>query len=56
MLIALKYNKFNEVVDLKSSSTLVVNEHDIDVIKGDVVVRMDAGTPPKRIAQTATLL
>jgi len=28
----------------------------LDVIKGDVIVRLDAGTPPERIAQIATAL
>jgi transposase len=28
----------------------------LDVIKGDVIVRLDAGTPPERIAQIAAAL
>ena len=32
------------------------NSGTLDVIKGDVIVRLDAGTPPARIAQIAAAL
>jgi transposase len=33
-----------------------INLGTLDVIKGDVTVRLDAGTPPERIAQIASAL
>ena len=36
--------------------TPVINLGTLDVIKGDVTVRLDAGTPPERVAQIASAL
>ena len=36
--------------------TPTINLGTLDVIKGDVTVRLDAGTPPERIAQIASAL
>lgn len=37
-------------------STTTINSGTLDVIKGEVTVRLDAGTPPERIAQIAAVL
>ena len=36
--------------------TPTINLGTLDVIKGDVTVRLDAGTPPERVAQIASAL
>jgi transposase len=36
--------------------TTTINSATLDVIKGDVTVRLDSGTPPERIAQIAAAL